>query len=64
MVAWLDGGDTGADGLDDASSLVTENDWEGALWVLTGEGVGIWVVLVADSYDIFSLANPSPHINI
>ena len=59
VVAWLDGGDAGANRLHDAGSLVTENDWEGALGVLTGEGVGIWVALVADSYDLLSLANSS-----
>lgn len=46
VVSWLYGGDAGADGLDDAGSLVTENDWESSLWVLAREGVGILMVLV------------------
>lgn len=41
MVADRDVGDAFADGFDDAGALVAENNGEGALWVLAGEGVGV-----------------------
>lgn len=41
MVARLHARDTLADGLDDAGSLVPEDDGECALGVFAGEGVGI-----------------------
>lgn len=43
VVAGLHVGDALADGLDDAGALVAEDDGEGALGVLAGEGVGICV---------------------
>lgn len=42
MVAWLDGGDTLADGLDDAGALMAEDDWEGTLRILSRQGVRIY----------------------
>jgi hypothetical protein len=41
VVADLDVGDALADGLDDAGTLVPEDNGEGALGVLSGECVGI-----------------------
>lgn len=43
MVADLDVGHALTDGLDDASTLVSENNGESTLGVLAGEGVGICV---------------------
>lgn len=43
VVAGLDVGDALADGLDDTGTLVSENDREGALGILAGEGVGVCV---------------------
>lgn len=44
MVARLDGGDPRTDRLDDASSLVSEDDGESTLGVLAREGVCIYIV--------------------
>lgn len=46
VVAGLDGGDPRADGLDDTGSLVTEDDGESTLGVLSGQSVGIYLVSV------------------
>jgi hypothetical protein len=43
MVARLDVGHTLADGLDDTGTLVTQDDWEGTLRILSGECVGVCV---------------------
>ena len=43
MVAGLDIGDALADGLDDAGTLVAQDDGEGTLGILAGEGVGVCV---------------------
>jgi len=43
MVADLDIGDALADGLDDTSTLVTQDDGEGTLGVLARERVGVCV---------------------
>jgi hypothetical protein len=43
VVADLYVGDALADGLDDAGTLVSEDDGEGALGVLAREGVGVWM---------------------
>lgn len=43
MVAGLHVGDTLAHGLDDTGTLVSKDDGEGTLWVLTRKGVGICV---------------------
>lgn len=42
MVARLDGGNALADGLDDSSAFVTEDNGEGTLGVFSTECVGIW----------------------
>jgi len=42
VVAWLDGGDTLADGLDDAGALMAEDDWERTLRILSRQGVRIY----------------------
>lgn len=42
MVAGLDVGDALADGLDDTSTLVSEDDGESALGILAGEGVRVY----------------------
>ena len=42
MVAGLDVGDALTNGLDDTSTLVTEDNGEGTLGILAGERVGIW----------------------
>lgn len=65
VVAGLDGGDPRADGLDDASSFVSEDDGESALGVLAGQGVGIYPVSVfysllpKRSRNCTCVANPS-----
>jgi hypothetical protein len=41
MVANLDVGDALTNRLDDASTLMSENDRESTLWILTRQGVGI-----------------------
>lgn len=43
MVTGLHIGDALADGLDDTGTLVSEDDGESTLWVLTRKGVGIRV---------------------
>ena len=43
MVAGLNIGDSLADGLDDTGALVTQDDGEGTLGILAGEGVGVGV---------------------
>ena len=56
VVSWLDRSHTRSNRLNNTGSLVTENDWKGALWVLAGKSVCVWVELVADSHDL-SLAS-------
>lgn len=42
MVSWLDICDSLANGLDNACTFVTEDDWESTLGILAGESVGVY----------------------